>query len=238
MTNFLPSPFGFRRLRLLRRNYKGQTKRDKQSQISGFSKPRFLVNLCFAPWIPVVFVISVVSVLSANPAINPLVCGCLSCLRRSRDSRHFVKSTGFQNIGLAKPRFRNIRKFAVVSLISADFCRFLLSIFGVAPPQNLDIFGRRLCGVKPQGQRPKSEGNQRHGHLMLAAQVQELQDPDLERSFLNWYEKSPKNPEDPFLRETLCESGRWIDALEERGMVLKKRGRVLKKRGSFLRSSV
>ena len=29
-------------------------------------------------------------------------------------------------------------------------------------------------------------------------------------------------------RETLCESGRWIDALKKRG-VLKKRGRVLKK---------
>ena len=37
-----------------------------------------------------VFVISVLSVISANPAINPLACGCLSRLRhfrRPRDSR-------------------------------------------------------------------------------------------------------------------------------------------------------
>ena len=31
-------------------------------------------------------------------------------------------------------------------------------------------------------------------------------------------------------RETLCEPGRWIDALKKRGRVLKKRGRVLQKR--------
>ena len=37
------------------------------------------------------------------------------------------------------------------------------------------------------------------------------------------------------LRETLCESGRCIDALKKRRRVLKKRGRVLKKRGRFLR---
>ena len=37
------------------------------------------------------------------------------------------------------------------------------------------------------------------------------------------------------VRETLCESGRWIDALKKRGRVLKKRGRVLKKRGRFLK---
>ena len=36
-------------------------------------------------------------------------------------------------------------------------------------------------------------------------------------------------------RETLCESGRWIDALKKGGRVLKKRGRVLKKRGRLLR---
>ena len=43
------------------------------------------------------------------------------------------------------------------------------------------------------------------------------------------------------IRETLCESGRCIDALkkrrkalEKRGRVLKKRGRVLKKRGRVL----
>ena len=50
--------------------------------------------------------------ISANPVINLLACGCLSCLhnfRRFRDSRRFVKSTELQNIGLAKPRFRNTR---------------------------------------------------------------------------------------------------------------------------------
>ena len=45
-------------------------------------------NLCFAPRIPVVFIL-VVSVISANPAISALVCGCLSCLRRFHDSRRF-----------------------------------------------------------------------------------------------------------------------------------------------------
>ena len=37
------------------------------------------------------------------------------------------------------------------------------------------------------------------------------------------------------LRETLCESGRWIDALKKRERVLQKRGRVLKKRGRVLK---
>ena len=37
-------------------------------------------------------------------------------------------------------------------------------------------------------------------------------------------------PEHVSIRETLCESGRWIDALKKRGRVLKKRGRVLEKR--------
>ena len=27
-----------------------------------------------------------------NPALNPLVCGCLNCLRRFRDSRSFRES--------------------------------------------------------------------------------------------------------------------------------------------------
>ena len=40
------------------------------------------------------------------------------------------------------------------------------------------------------------------------------------------------------VKETLCKSGRWIDALKKRGRVLKKRGRVLKKRGRFLRRGV
>ena len=33
--------------------------------------------------------------------------------------------------------------------------------------------------------------------------------------------------EGSLVRETQCESGRWIDALKKRGRVLKKRGRVL-----------
>ena len=37
------------------------------------------------------------------------------------------------------------------------------------------------------------------------------------------------------LRETLCESGSWIDALKKRGRALKKRGRFLKKRGRVLK---
>ena len=36
-------------------------------------------------------------------------------------------------------------------------------------------------------------------------------------------------------QDTLCESGRCIDALKKRGRVLKKRGRVLKKRGRVLK---
>ena len=51
--------------------------------------PPPLLLLCFAPWVLAVFVISVLSVISANPAINPLACGCLSCLRHFRDSRRF-----------------------------------------------------------------------------------------------------------------------------------------------------
>ena len=39
----------------------------------------------------------------------------------------------------------------------------------------------------------------------------------------------------PYVGETLCESGRCIDALKERRRALKKRGRVLKKRGRVLK---
>ena len=49
----------------------------------GFGEPMF------APWILVVFVISVLSVISENPVINLLACGCLSCLRHFRDSHRF-----------------------------------------------------------------------------------------------------------------------------------------------------
>ena len=58
-----------------------------------------------------VFVISVLSVISANPAINPLACGCLWVVFVIFVifviPVVFVKSTELQNIGLAKPRFRN-----------------------------------------------------------------------------------------------------------------------------------
>ena len=46
-------------------------------------------NLCFAPQIAVVFVMSVVAVISASSAINPFLSGCLSCLRHFRDSCRF-----------------------------------------------------------------------------------------------------------------------------------------------------
>ena len=42
----------------------------------------------------------------------------------------------------------------------------------------------------------------------------------------------------PFLRETLCESGRCIDALKKRRRALKKRGRFLRRGGGFLRRGV
>ena len=35
---------------------------------------------------------SVLSVISVNPALNPLVCGCLNCLRHFHDSRRFCES--------------------------------------------------------------------------------------------------------------------------------------------------
>ena len=58
-----------------------------------------------------VFVISALSVISANPAINALACGCLSFVIFVIPVA-FVKGTELQNIGLAKPRFRNTRNFA------------------------------------------------------------------------------------------------------------------------------
>ena len=51
-------------------------------------------------------------VISAYPALNPLVCGCLSCLRRFcrfRDSVRCMKATQLQTIGLANHRRRNAR---------------------------------------------------------------------------------------------------------------------------------
>ena len=54
-----------------------------------------------------VFVISVLSVISANPALNPLACGCLSCLRHFRHFRDSRRSREKHRI--AKPRFRNAR---------------------------------------------------------------------------------------------------------------------------------
>ena len=89
--------------------------KNDQTPFSGFSKPIGFGELCFAPWTLVVFVISVLAVMSANPAINPLACGCLSCLhhfRHFRDSRRFREKHRIANIGLAKPRFRNTRLFS------------------------------------------------------------------------------------------------------------------------------
>ena len=58
-----------------------------------------------------VFVIVVVSVISANPALKLLVCSCLSCLRRFRHFRDFrrfrEKATRTQSMGLANHRFGN-----------------------------------------------------------------------------------------------------------------------------------
>ena len=59
-----------------------------------------------------VFVISVVSVIPADAALNPLVCCCLSCLRHFRrfcDSHCFVKGARLQTIGFGNHRFRNAR---------------------------------------------------------------------------------------------------------------------------------
>ena len=67
-----------------------------------------------------VFVISVVSVIFATPAVGPLVCGSLSCLRRSRDSRRSHEKTGLQNIGLAKPWFRSTRY--MVDVLDREIC--------------------------------------------------------------------------------------------------------------------
>ena len=54
-----------------------------------------------------VFVISVVSVISTCAALNPLVCGFLSCLRCFRDSHRFREAPRLQDTGLANHRFRN-----------------------------------------------------------------------------------------------------------------------------------
>ena len=48
----------------------------------------------------------VISVVSAYPALNPLVCGCLSRIRRQRDSRR-LRGTLLQTIGLANHKSRN-----------------------------------------------------------------------------------------------------------------------------------
>ena len=60
--------------------------------MSGISKPIFLESPCFALQIPIVFVISVVAVISVPPA-----CGCLMyfcrfhCCRRFRESHRVAK---------------------------------------------------------------------------------------------------------------------------------------------------
>ena len=71
------------------------------------------------------------------------------------------------------------------------------------------------CSAIPPKQSPRSGGNLNRG----------LANGGLAR----------KAPIRPKIRETLCESGRWIGALKKRGRVLKKRGKVLKKRGRVLK---
>ena len=74
-----------------------------------------------------VFVFSVLSVISANPAINPLACGCLSCLRHFRDSRRFhEKHQGPLNGGGSKGGFPDLD----LSFLFCPFLSFLgLSLF-------------------------------------------------------------------------------------------------------------
>ena len=67
---------------------------------------RCLGNLSFAPEIPMDSVISVVSTISADAALNPLVCGCLSYLRHPccfRDCRHFREGHLGANYRFGKP---------------------------------------------------------------------------------------------------------------------------------------
>ena len=47
---------------------------------------------------------------SVHPTINPLACGCLSCLRCVRDSHLFRGKHRIANIGLAKHRFSGVLK--------------------------------------------------------------------------------------------------------------------------------
>ena len=58
---------------------------------------------------------------SANAVLSPLVCGCLSCLHRFRDSRRFMKATRLQTIGLANHRLRNTLKKAIRALSQKCF---------------------------------------------------------------------------------------------------------------------
>ena len=65
----------------------------------GFFEILFWEPLFFAHWIPVIFVVSMVSVLAVNPALNPLfvaVQNLPKCRRLSRE---------LQSAGLANDRF-------------------------------------------------------------------------------------------------------------------------------------
>ena len=65
----------------------------------GIAKPAFwgfFPNLCFAPRIPAVFVIAVLSLISAYPALNPLACGRLSCLRRCESAQSYLTNKQIQ----------------------------------------------------------------------------------------------------------------------------------------------
>ena len=68
--------------------------------------------------IPVVFVISMVS---AQPTLNPLVCGCLNCLCRFRDHRRFRDCHRVANYRFGRPYPRDpdiLKTVRVVKLLS------------------------------------------------------------------------------------------------------------------------
>ena len=112
---------------------KDRTRPGPPSRVAGHQAPfscqyvqtrSFWQSPWFAPQIPVVFVISAVSMISTDSALNPRICGCLSCFRRSRRFREvpvvFVKATRLQTIGLVNHSFRN--DCSLVGVLSVGRC--------------------------------------------------------------------------------------------------------------------
>ena len=64
----------------------------------------------------------VVPAVSANPAINPIVCGCLSCLRRFRDSRRSREKRRIAKhrfgLNLSAPKSQRFLRFAIAMPIA------------------------------------------------------------------------------------------------------------------------